>query len=448
MLRRFEIPLFLLLFAALLMILQIRESKPYEFEGDDLRYIYYASSIYKHGVFGLSKPGEETRAPAPGNANAPFYPALIAGWMLLDQPFAETVVCLREQGHRSGCDLNFEKFFMAQNILALFSLFLIYLTALRLTRDKRTAWLAAFLAVVSGVFTDMTLTFMTEILLLPGCFALVYLCLLFYQEKKLRYALFIGLALGFLTMTRPSYLYLFYAFIVFFGVAAALKKDKASVLGMLAMIAAFIVFVSPWAMRNKVQFDTFALTTGGYAENVLVERTNYNQMSWPEVGVAMIYWLPDFGDSIAPKLFPLDLYDKLGWKDGTYYSQRYQRVGILEEELGSRDKIVGHLIRHEVLTPKHIAVSIPLAMRGSLIAKYWGLIGFVLFIAHFIYSIRRGEYGLLIMSLPLWFMVAFHAGVSVSIPRYNLALMIIYAISMGSALNSLGASVGKKISGK
>lgn len=40
--------------------------------------------------------------------------------------------------------------------------------------------------------------------------------------------------------------------------------------------------------------------------------------------------------------------------------------------LGGEDKVVGYLLRKEVLTPKHFAVSVPLAIRGIFIAENIG----------------------------------------------------------------------------
>jgi len=223
------------------------------------------------------------------------------------------------------------------------------------------------------------------------------------------------------------------------------QRDKASTLRLLILVIGFVATVMPWALRNKIQFGSYTLTSGGYAEAILIQRTIYNQMSWPEVGVAMIHWLPDFGDSLTKKMFSEHLYNKLGWGPGAYSDQQYnEQLRTLSEELGGKEKIFGHLIKEEVLTPKHVAVSVPLALRGTFISKYWGLAGFIAFIALLIQTLKKKDYSLLIMSLPLFYMVAFHAGLSVSIPRYNLPLVTLYAMSLAWYIHLLGTKLYKK----
>lgn len=436
--RTFEWPVFFLIFTLALWLMKPSAESSHVFKGDDLRYISYAVSLHKYGVFGLAdnKPGE---VPEPSNANAPFYPALMAGVMALDQNFADSLICVTEEGVKAKCAQHFDSFFFVQVVLAVLSLFLIYLTALQLSKNRAVGWLAAVLALASGVFDEFSYIFMTEILILPFFCALTLTCLLVYQDKRKIWIFVSAVLLAFLTLIRPSYLYLFYGFVLFFGVLVLLKRDQQTLLKFLILVLGFVLTVSPWALRNKAQFDSLTLTSGGYAEAILVQRINYNQMSWPEVGVAMIYWLPDFGDSLAKKMFPEHLHNKLGWHGKSYYAQQYKKqVRELSEQLGGADKILTHLIKEDILTPKHIAVSIPLALRGTFIAKYWGLLGFIAFIALLVQSLRRKDYSVLIMSLPLFYMVAFHAGLSVSIPRYNLPLISLYALCMAWYINLYG----------
>lgn len=443
--RKYEWVIFIVVFSALLWGMRPAADKPHAYQGDDLRYMSYAVSMHDYGVFGLfdKRSDEPTN---PGNANAPFYPALIAGVMVIDHYFADTVHCLVKEGPNAGCLENFQTIFFVQMLLGVLSLFLIYLTALQFSKNRSIAWISAVLALASGIVSEFSYLFMTEILILPLFCALTLACLILYQKKKLFWVFIITSLLAFLTLTRPSYLYLFYAFILFFSVFALLKRDRSSALHLVVLIVGFVVVVSPWALRNYKHFNSFALTTGGYAEAILVQRTNYNQMSWSEVGVAMVYWLPDFGDSLAESIFPESLYNKLGWHKNSYYAQKYRKqMNALAEQLGGSDKVLGYLITEQILTVKHVAVSIPLALRGTFIAKYWGLVGFIAFICLLAQTIRKQDYSILVMAMPLFYMVAFHAGLSVSIPRYNLPLLSLYALSMAYYIHIFITHYGRKI---
>jgi hypothetical protein len=60
-------------------------------------------------------------------------------------------------------------------------------------------------------------------------------------------------------------------------------------------------------------------------------------------------------------------------------------------------------------------------------------------------AFRRKDYSILIMAAPLLFMVAFHAGLSVSIPRYNLPLIALYALAMAWYINLYAGKALAKI---
>lgn len=443
-LRRFEWLAFLFVFAVILCVVQERPDSGYEFQGDDTRYINYAVTLHKYGIFGFSGEGF-TMPPVPGNANGPLYPAFITGVMALDPALAESLSCVVEKGIEAGCPENFTSLYIAQAFLALITLALIYLIARRYSGSSAMGWIASLLAVASGILTEFSAFFLTEILMLPIFCALTLFCLELYRQGKMRWIVAIGIALALLTLIRPSYLYLLYGFFLFFIALAVFKRRTLEIkrLGVLAVV--FVLTVLPWAVRNKIHFDSYTLTSGGYAEAILIQRTNYNQMSWPEVGAAFIYWFPDFGDSLAKNIFPEELVGKLGWGEGSYYAQGYhESIMALDKKLGGRDKILPYLVKEEVLTLKHVAVTAPLTMRGIFIAKYWGVFGFVATLVLLIGTLRRRNYGLLVMLLPPLYMAVLHAGISVSIPRYNLPLISLYALSMAWYISLYGNKLVSK----
>lgn len=418
------------------------------FGTDGLRYVSYAVSIYKHNVFGLADRKTEIK-PAPSNANAPLYPALIAGVMMLNQDFADSLICTFENGLKADCPQNFDIFFYLQIFLSALSLYFVYILAFKISNQRIIGWLATFLALASGIFQEYSFVVLTELLVLPVFAALLIFCLQQYRHPSLKWIIVIGIMLGILTLIRPSYLYLFYGFTLFFTGLWICKRSRKTGLTFVILILSFAVTVSPWSVRNKLQFGSYGLTTGGYAEAILIERTNYNQMRWQEIPVAMIYWLPDFGDSLARTLFSDDLHNKLGWGDDTYYAQGYlKKYQALSEELGGEDKILGYLIREELFSVKHFAVSVALALRGSFVAKYWGLTGFIAFLCLLIQTVKCRKYEILIISLPLFYMVAFHAGLSVSISRYNSPLIILYSLSIASYIHFYGQKIVTKVRSK
>ena len=149
--------------------------------------------------------------------------------------------------------------------------------------------------------------------------------------------------------------------------------------------------LAPWSARNLSHFSSPALTAsyGGY---ILAQRVIYNRMSWPEWGVAFIYWLPDFGDSLARDMYDPKYYEKLGFGPGTYYAEEapryYQEVVAAA---GSVNAVAGYLLRHAVIGDpvKHTLVSLPLAVRALFPGRFCGLLGFASVLAVLVATLRR-----------------------------------------------------------
>ncbi|MFT5418947.1 MAG: hypothetical protein ACI915_005304, partial [Gammaproteobacteria bacterium] len=103
---------------------------------------------------------------------------------------------------------------------------------------------------------------------------------------------------------------------------------------------------------------------------------------------------------------------------------------------GDRDRLTGHLIRSEILDHpvRHLATSIPLAWRGILAGKYLAVPGLPCFVILVIASMRNRDWMFPILTLPALAMAGLYAGVSVSIPRYNVYLIYYYAIAVAWVL--------------
>jgi len=202
-LKKFEWPIFFVFFGLLIFMLQPDSKHTHGFTGDELRYIRYAVSMQEHGVFGLSKKDLEV-PPQPSNANAPLYPALMAGVMVLDDQLADSLKCIVQKGGKGECDQNFQSFFFVQVFLSVVCLFLIYYTAFYFSSSRIMGWLAALLALGSGIFTEFAYIFMTEALILPAFAGLVLTCLVLCRENKAIWVFIIAVVLAVLTLIRPS----------------------------------------------------------------------------------------------------------------------------------------------------------------------------------------------------------------------------------------------------
>lgn len=418
-------------------------SEPRRPVADELRYIDYALNLLHHQRFGLSG-GALAEPAAPGNANMPLYPAWVAALAAFDPDLRESLRCVLTQPEGGPCPLDLGLLTAAQGVLVLASLLFLWLTARRLCRSPVVAWLAAALGGwIPLAYANMALT---ENLIFPFFFAFSFFLVLAWQTGRARWWFAAGLAIGLATLTRPEYAYAFYALAVTAFAIAIGKRRKAFVLNAGVAVLGYALVVAPWAARNAHHFDSPALTQG-YDGHILAQRVAYNRMSWEELGVAFLYWLPDFGDTLARHLFPEALYAKLGWEAGSYY--RTVSTEVYRESLaraGTATKVVPDLIRVEILgnPVKHFFVTLPLLLRGIFVSTYWGLLGFLCFLVLLGSALRRHASSVAVAALPAWFMAFFYAAVSVSIPRYNLNLVPIYAIGMAWVLHEAGAQVWRR----
>jgi 4-amino-4-deoxy-L-arabinose transferase-like glycosyltransferase len=319
----------------------------------------------------------------------------------------------------------------------------VWLFARRLSGSDAIAWIAAFCALLARNPVQYANQFLTEALLVPLLGLFVLFLTIAYQDKKPLWMIAAGAALGLAALTRPAYAYLFMALSGVLLVVAAVRMRRTLALGCLCFILANGVFAAPWMMRTHALSGKFSLTTG-YAGDILSQRVAYNRMSWAEWGVSFLFWFPDFGDEAARNLFHPEHYKKLGWDEGSYYATvapaLYRQIA---RQVSSPDEIVPFILKTEIAGDpiKHAAVTLPLAFRAVFISKYWGVAGLICFIVLVIRQCRRREYTFLLLSLPIWFMVAFHALVSISIPRYNLALIPFYAYAMAWAFHTTACRV-------
>jgi 4-amino-4-deoxy-L-arabinose transferase-like glycosyltransferase len=409
---------------------------------DAIRYITYALNLERHGTFSLS--AIDATDATPGSGHTPLYPAWIAAFAAADSGLRDTLACVvRNDATQAPCALDLRSIVTAQLVLAGVFLGCVWLLARRLSGSSRIAWLAALIALLARNPLQYANQILTEALLVPLLGIFIVCLAIAYQERKPRWMLFAGAVLGLAALTRPAYAYLFYAMAPVLAAVALVRWRRPLLLGCALFAVAYGVVVAPWLLRNEIRFDRLALTTG-YDGDIFAQRVAFNHMGWGELGVAFIYWFPDFGDHLAAALFPQRYYDKLGWNAGSYYATVAPAVyakAVAEAE--SRDAVVPLLLHTEVMAHpvKHALVSLPLAFRGIFISKYWGVVGLICFIALTIRQFRGSDYTLLLLSLPVWFMVVFHAFISPSIPRYNLALIPFYAYAMAWTVHAAGGAV-------
>ena len=400
-------------------------------------YVKLALGVSEFGVFGRYRDSEH--APPPAMDVAPLYPWFVAQLMRSDGALHDSLRCAmtRRATDAPPCPPRYARLVQVQTGLLAITLTLLWATALVWTARPLCAWLAWLLAMTAGIVPEYAPVYLTEALTLPlgGLFTLAFALVIKRRHVALS-ATMAGLALGLLALTRPSFWYLLLAIAVITLAMAVLPRWRrySAPLALLCVMGATVT--APWLLRNHAEFDRFALSGGDYGGRSLMQRLAYNDMTLAEFAAAFIYWLPDWGDSLARTLLPPSSYVRLGWDDKqTFYRQGVARMRA-DMQAGLVQSEVATLLRDEVLTHplRHGRATLALVWRGIFIGKTWGVVAWLCATVALWRDWRTRQHDYLLLCLPAWFLCLFQAAISVSIPRYNLLLLPLLALAMAQQL--------------
>ncbi len=447
--RSYALAAFVCVVAALVIFLTKTAPRlPY---ADEFEYLGYALGLYKFGVFGQVV--DPAIAPQASMFFPPVIPYFYAFFMYLSDTFVQTFECALQHTQPgatgsfttdgSVCTPQYGPVLYVQAMLSGLTIFFVWACAARISGSVKIASFAAVLALLTKDSYQYANYFLTEniTLFLSAAFGWSLLCV--WQEKTVKRALICAVVFGFLVLTRAGWNYALLVIVPVFLLMAGLKWKKQGLSAFLPLgvfVVGFTVILSPWLVRNWVTFDKSALTAS-YGDKILSHRLPYNRMTGDEMLAAYVYWLPDFGDDLAAKLFSKESYERLdfGSKNGFYQGTRYDMLRDIDEKRGSQDRY-SYMLEHEVLgnLGKHVAVTMAMVWRGMFIGKYWGLVAWCFALPLLLVALYRRWGDVLVLALPPIFMMGLSAFVSVSIPRYNidlipfLAFATAYVLSMGA----------------
>lgn len=451
---------------------------PPEPAADAVGYLNIAYHLAHHQVF--ADPGTPpTETPPSGSMVAPLYPALLAGMMRTDAVFDRHVACFLHRFYAStdqaalavACDgvspeatVTPKGWGHSLTILRLFmalGLALVWLTARRLGLSRPAAGVAFVLAAASGAYGEYGQQYLTEGLTLPlgtlVSLLLVEGCRTLRTPSSgksiLLWWLVAGGAFGVAALTRPTFGYVLYLAVLALGGAALWRLFRRQplvplLLAGVALVIGYGVVIAPWLWRNHQLFGLTAIT-GPYGGYILAQRVAYNAMSVREWLASLLFWLPDFGDSLARLFFPADLLARLDWysPDAYYVLGNGAWMREMLAQAGSKDALQGWVLREKVFAdlPAHLAVTISLALRGLWVSKYFGLIGAAFWLPSLVRAVRRQQGLWLAFCAPALVLLGLQAFVSVSIPRYNLLVIPCMAIAAAPLLLVWGQCLSRTV---
>lgn len=429
-----------LLVAAIIVTTQMALKPPRPIYADELEYLAVSRNLATHGVFS-HHPVTDAK-PAPTALFAPVAPFMYGLLLKADAALMETISC--QMAHpadpRAHCRISYSLFIRAvMAVFAAIGLWGSWILARSLGLTAVGAWTVLAVVAASGSHAYFAAHFLTELPLL-ALFPF-FLALLVHAtgpetrtDRRVTF-LALGLAMGLLALIRPSYIYQAYAILAalpllrrFRGAAAVGPYGLGATLW---AAAGYVIAVLPWMLRNAVTVGQFSLTAG-YDSFILAQRMIYNQMTWAEWAAAWVYWLPDFGDNLAIRLFGEGAVRKLSLLDpGGYHGAGNPPVPEhMQKQPGGAPATIGYLLSLLLADlPKHLMVSLVMAWQGLWAGKYITFVA-VLITPFALPAMAAAGWlrGFLVVAAPVVFMVGFNAFVSVSVPRYNLPVLWVSAL--------------------
>ncbi len=367
----------------------------------------------------------------------PLYPAMLAVAYWLEPSFRAAGECVVSTYPAYQACPNSAMLVRGVQFLMLALVYLIvWWVAGVLTGSARGGWIGLALALLTAPYlirsVDTVMTEMTTLFLSTAASGAAVAAV--SRVGRLRWVVAAGVLLGLAALTRPAFLYLFYAVVfglLLAGVFAGARRWRLAML-LAGFVGGFALPVGPWVVRNAVVLGRADLSFG-YASHTLVQRISFDAMTPREYALSYLCGLPD-GFGIANRLVGQGACDRfaLDERPGTFY-----QIGtgpLLTQTLeasGGYENHLSYLLHTYIFQEplKHALVTIPMALRGAWVDHDWGLVLGLVCIGVTVRAVRRRETGFLVLALPAWFMLLFNATVAVNQVRYNLMLIPPYAVA-------------------
>jgi len=409
-------------------------SKPYETPyGDEPRYIVLGANLYQHGV--ISNQAYDPGAmPAPGlPVGGPLTAIELAAAMAIDPATHRTFECVLTG---TDCEVAFPGLRALHVVEIALFLGALWWIALKLTGREWVAWTSLGVALICKDLTFDAKRVLTEPLFLAcaGAFLAAWLAVWSHPQGRMR-ALCLGLALAATILVKPAFQAIVPLALLGYGLALLVPGTGRTWRDIVPSATLFLVAcfaaLAPFLFYFQTCCGAFTLSNPNLLEAALSHRVAYNAMDPREWLAGWIYFLPDFGDNLAPALFPDLAQIRLGWDQNSYYIHGRDVLHAEAQAITAPEPATNYLIRTYVLGDWlwHGATSALLFWRGLFVGKLWGLIALPFFLAYPFIAAAPNRIKYLILVVPVLAIAGLQSGISVSIPRYNLALIVPMSIA-------------------
>lgn len=417
-------------------------SKPYQMPyGDEPRYIVLGANLYQHGVIS-NQAYDREGAPAPGlPVGGPLTAIELAAAMAIDPITRRTFECVLTG---PNCTIAFPGLRALHVVEIALFLGALWWIALKLTGRELVAWMSVGAALICKDLTFDAKRVLTEPLFLAcvGAFLAAWLAVWSRPQSRLRAAC-LGLALAATILVKPAFQAIVPLVLLGYGLSLLLPGNARTWRDIMPSATIFLVAcfaaLAPFLFYFQQCCGAFTLSDPNLLEAALSHRVAYNAMGPREWLAGWIYYLPDFGDNLAPALFPDLAQIRLGWDQHSYYIHGRDVLHAEAQAITAPQPATGYLIRTYILGDWlwHGATSALLFWRGLFVGKLWGLIALPFFLAYPFIAAAPNRLKYLILVVPVLAIAGLQSGISVSIPRYNLALIVPMSIAFAWSVVAL-----------
>jgi hypothetical protein len=254
----------------------------------------------------------------------------------------------------------------------------------------------------------------------------------YVERKGAAWWALVGALLGLAALARPTLMAIVPLLPALLIVEPIVRKEplRPAVIRSLCVLLVAIAVVGVWTARSATLFGSLALTDPAYLQATISDRIAYDRMSWLEWLGGWIYYLPDFGDDLVRAIFGKQALTPLAWGPESYY--QYGLHVLYPEALAhTAPGATGFLLKHVLSDPlKFTAVTALLIWRGIFVGRYLGLVGLPATVVALWLMPPRQRDPLTLLALLGFGIAAVYGVLSVSITRFNLALIPVYSVSL------------------
>ena len=402
---------------------------------DEVEYVAMAYNLFHRGT--LSR---EQNAKAPATPTAyrePGYPILLAGIMAVDGRLsAITIDCLVHRD--TACARSYASAKQINVAMLVLTGLVVWLVAWRLTSRPWIGHTALLLCIANlelhEYATYLVSDFLALLLIAIGSLALYFAG----TRIDAKWGLATGALLGLLVLTKAAFILLAPAVIAVFTICA-IRAEAEQRRGLIRLALMFAVghsvVVGTWTVRNWIELDTPMITQRG--GHVLAHRVELNTMTAAEYGVAFLWWTRGFGDNLARKLVDVEDYTRFELRDpnGFYNAAQTNWIALVARERArgadqyAAEAAAGRDTRNAIVDHwfKNLLVTFPVGYRGLYIDEFVVLTFPSLLLL--VFWRRKRVPGFLWFALPGVYGLAFHAGLTLHLPRHAIPLLPTMAVA-------------------